>query len=136
MVVVLGLLRWCILAPIYEQDQDVYTKLYLALLNSIAEIPTANPPRAINVQHLTAIVNLLHNYVKTKESPANVLVDPALQLALDRFGQAIQVALSVNAIYGHLNELFNSLHKLPFNKLISIVLNKYKLSKSAPIIIV
>nr|AEE62759.1 unknown [Dendroctonus ponderosae] len=131
-----GLLRWCILAPIYKQDQDVYTKLYLALLNSIAEIPTANPPRAINVQHLTVIVNLLHNYVKTRESTVSVLVDPALQLALDRFGQAIQVALSVNAIYGHLNELFNSLHKLPFNKLMSIVLNKYKLSKSAPIIII
>ncbi|KAH1003960.1 hypothetical protein HUJ04_003790 [Dendroctonus ponderosae] len=134
--VVHGLLRWCILAPIYEQDQDVYTKLYLALLNSIAEIPTANAPRVINVQHLTATVNLLHNYVKTRESNVSVLVDPALQLALDRFGQAIQVALSVNAIYGHLNELFNSLQKLPFNKLISIVLNKYKLSKSTPIIIV
>lgn len=63
-------------------------------------------------------------------------MEPALQLALDRFGQAIQVALSVNAVYGHLDELFNGLHNLPFNKLLSIVLNKYKHNKSAPIIIV
>lgn len=135
-----GLLRWCVLAPIYNQNKDIYSKLYLALLNSISEIPRCNPPRAINVQHLSAIVPPLIYYfhdLKSREDTilSVILTNPALQLALDRLGQAIQVALSVNAVYGHLDELFITLHNLPFNKLLSIVINKYKQSKG-PIILV
>ncbi|XP_030761182.1 uncharacterized protein C7orf26 homolog isoform X2 [Sitophilus oryzae] len=135
-----GLLRWCVLAPLNHQDQEIYSMLYLALLNSISAIPRSNPPRAINVQHLFGIVSALiiyHKEIRSRdESKMNVFLnDPAMQVALDRFSQAVQIALSVNAIYGHIDELFNSLQSLPFNKLLSIVLNKYKESK-APIIIV
>lgn len=124
------MLRWCVLAPIHQQDEDVYSKLYLALLNSISEIPKTNPPRAINVQHLSAIVH--HLYAFTQE------VKPSdLQLAIDRFAQAIQVALSVNAVYGHLDDLFKLIQlNLPFNKLMSIVVGKFKQGKPGAIIIV
>ncbi|KAF7269328.1 hypothetical protein GWI33_017649 [Rhynchophorus ferrugineus] len=134
-----GLLKWCVLAPIYRQDQEIYSKLYLALLNSISEIPKSNPPRAINVQHLTAIVTPLVQYfrdLKSRDESKNLIItDVPLQLALDRFGQAIQIALSVNAVYGNLDELFNSLQNLPFNKLLSIVINRYNQNKVTVIIV-
>lgn len=127
---ILGLLRWCVLAPIYQQDEDVYSKLYLALLNSISEIPKTNPPRAINVQHLSAIVHPLYAF-------SHEVKPHDLQLAIDRFAQAIQVALSVNAVYGHLDDLFKLIQlNLPFNKLMSIVVGKFKQAKSGTIIIV
>ncbi|KAL1516958.1 hypothetical protein ABEB36_000785 [Hypothenemus hampei] len=133
-----GLLRWCVLAPLYQHEQQIYSKLYLALLNSIMEIPRVNPPRAINVQHLTVIIQQLLQYLqdpKNKELLASG-TNAMLQLALDRFGQAIQVALSVNAVYGHLDELFNGLNHLPNNRLLNIVIKRYNDSKGGPILIV
>ncbi|XP_066148407.1 integrator complex subunit 15 [Euwallacea fornicatus] len=133
-----GLLRWCVLAPIYDQNQDIYSKLYLALLNSISEIPQVQPPRAINVQHLTAIIHPLYYYyedLKHKGQTSGIIHDSHFHLALDRLAQALQIALSVNAVYGHLDELFNALNNLHFNNLLSIVVNKYKQSKGGPMIL-
>lgn len=126
-----GLLKWCILAPIYHQDNEYYSHLHLALLNNILEIPVTNPPKAICAQHLTSSIShiLIHyNKINKKE---NVKPDPQIlknnfQLAMDRFAQAIQVALSVNAVYGHLDDLFNQLNQLPYNKLLSIVVGVHK----------
>ncbi|XP_050312055.1 integrator complex subunit 15 [Anthonomus grandis grandis] len=132
-----GLLRWCVLAPIHRQTQEIYSELYLALLNSIADIPGADPPRAINVQHLTALVHPLLLHLEAvrggEEAGLNeVLPEEVLQLALDRLGQAVQVSISVNAVYGHLDELFSALSRLPGNKLLGIVISKYKEGKGAP----
>ncbi|XP_060520852.1 integrator complex subunit 15 [Cylas formicarius] len=137
-----GLLRWCILAPIYQQNDEIYSNLYLNLLGSILEIPRSNSSKAIYAQHLSASISplILYYYrdLKNKEDAKlgnfSILCDPAMQLSLDRFGQAIQIALSVNAIYGHLDELLNSIQQLPYNKLLSIVINRHKQNK--PIIIV
>lgn len=123
-----GLLRWCILAPIYNQDNEFYSHLHLALLNNILEIPVTNPPKAICAQHLTMsiIPHILAQYNKFNKQENFkidlVIVNNNLQIALDRFAQAIQVALSVNAIYGHLDDLFNQLQQLPYNKLLNIVI--------------
>ncbi|KAG5865032.1 hypothetical protein JTB14_012786 [Gonioctena quinquepunctata] len=129
-----GLLKWCILAPIYKQESSSYSDLHLALLNSITEVPRTLPPKAIYAQHLTAPINPILSYVndlrnKQELKLDQILNEDSLQLALDRFAQAIQVVYSVNAVYGHLDDLFQQLKLLPFNKLMSIVISSYKKNK-------
>lgn len=58
-----GLLKWCILSPIFKQENTFYNNLHLALLNSIMEIPKAVPPKAIYAQHLTVSINPILAYV-------------------------------------------------------------------------
>ncbi|RZC39028.1 C7orf26 -like, partial [Asbolus verrucosus] len=118
-----GLIRWCTLAAIYEQNTELYCRLHLALLNSILEIPRTNPPKAICAQHLATPLRfiLLYNARSVKQQN-----NDSLQLALDRLAQAVQVALSVNCVYGKIDDLINQLQQFPFNKLMSIVINTHK----------
>lgn len=117
-----GLIRWCTLAPLCDQNRDLYSRLHLALLNSILEVPYTSPPKAICAQHLAAPLRhiLLYHGRLEKESNEN------LQLALDRLAQAVQVALSVNCVYGKMEDFFSKLHQLPYNKLLKIVINTHK----------
>ncbi|CAH1170070.1 unnamed protein product [Phaedon cochleariae] len=129
-----GLLRWTVLAPINKQDSQVYGDLHLALLNSIIEIPKVTPPKAIYAQHLTGPINPILSYVNDLRNKQELKLDQILnednlQLALDRYAQAIQVIYSVNAVYGHVDDLFHQLKLLPFNKLMSIVISTYKKNK-------
>lgn len=129
-----GLLKWCILAPIYKQDVNLYSRLHLALLNGILEVPRTTPPKAIYAQHLAHSINPILMYVNDLKNKQELKLDQilnedCLQLSLDRFAQAVQVAYSVNSIYGHVDDLFNQLKQLPFNKLLSIVINTYKQNK-------
>nr|XP_023022930.1 uncharacterized protein C7orf26 homolog [Leptinotarsa decemlineata] len=129
-----GLLKWCILSPIYKQDNPSYNDLHLALLSGIMEIPRVLPPKAVYAQHLTITINPILSYVndlrnKQELKLDQILNEDSLQLSLDRFAQAIQVIYSANAVYGHLDDLFHQLKLLPFNKLMSIVINTYKKNK-------
>lgn len=119
-----GLIRWCTLAPLYDQDSELYCHLHLALLNSILEIPPTSPPKAVSAQHLT--VALRHILLCSNRSGKQ---SPNLQLALDRFAQAVQVSLSTKCVYGKIDDLINQLQQLPFNKLMSIIINTHKESK-------
>lgn len=132
-----GLIKWCVLAPIYKQTNDYYGHLHLALLNSLLEIPSNNPPRVISAQHLSIPVGYICRYVvdehsrikKRQEKYVALEEDPNLQLALDRYAQAVQVALYTKSVYGNLEELINQLCQLPHNKLLSIVINRHKQNK-------
>lgn len=129
-----GLVRWCVLAPIYKKDNELYCSLHLALLNSIIEIPRVVPPKAVYAQNLTSCINPIVNYVrelKTKQELKldQILSEQMLQLSLDRFAQLIQIIISVNAMSGHMDDLFHQLKMLPFNKLMSIVIYGYKQNK-------
>ncbi|KAJ3662617.1 hypothetical protein Zmor_006956 [Zophobas morio] len=115
-----GLIRWCTLAPMYEQDSQLYSHLHLALLNSILEIPHTTPPKAICAQHLATSLRFILLYSNKTGKQSN------LQLALDRFAQAVQVALSTKCVYGKIDDLIHQLQQLPFNKLMSIVINTHK----------
>ncbi|XP_971716.2 integrator complex subunit 15 [Tribolium castaneum] len=118
-----GLIRWCTLAPLCDQDSDLYCHLHLALLNSILEIPQTQPPKAISAQHLT--VALRHILLSSNKGGKQ----PNLQIALDRFAQAVQVALATKCVYGKIDDLMSQLQQLPFNKLLSIIINTHKESK-------
>lgn len=135
-----GLLKWCILAPIYNQDSDLHGQLHLGLISSILEIPSVTPPRAISAQHLVLPVGSIHRYAlethsKLKRGEGGVdrhkllKEDQTLQLCLDRFAQAVQVALSVKCVYGNIDDLFTQLQQLPQNRLLQIVIGTHKQNK-------
>ncbi|XP_056636858.1 integrator complex subunit 15 [Diorhabda carinulata] len=129
-----GLFRWCILAPIHKQTNDHYNNLHLALLNSVTNIQRTVPPKAIYAQHVTQSINPILSYVNDLKNKQDLKLDQilnedALQLCLDRFAQAVQIINSVNAMYGHVDDLFYQLKLLPFNKLMNIVINNYKKNK-------
>lgn len=129
-----GLLKWCVLAPLHKQNDQLFAELHLALLNNITEIPSNFPSKAIYAQNIAVPINPILNYVSDLKNKQDLKLDQllnesCLQLALDRYAQAIQVAYSVNAIYGHVDDLFHQLKLLPFNKLMNIVINTYKQNK-------
>ncbi|KAK5642554.1 hypothetical protein RI129_008721 [Pyrocoelia pectoralis] len=134
-----GLLNWTIVAPLHNQHSELYGKLHLGLLNSILEIQPITPPRAISTAHLLQpfgkIVRYFIQYQKKyvdgeyidKEKRLAENVD--LQLSLDRYAQAIQVALSINCVYGNMEDFFYQLSQLPQNRLLHIVMRTHKLNK-------
>ncbi|XP_017776050.1 PREDICTED: uncharacterized protein C7orf26 homolog [Nicrophorus vespilloides] len=131
-----GLLKWCVLAPIYNQNNELYSQLHLSLLNSLLEIPVSNPPRAVSSQHLIVPVGSicrysleLHKRKKGVDKQTLFENDANLQLSLDRYAQAIQIALFGKCIYGNVNELVNQLSQLPQNKLLGIVIYIHKMNK-------
>ncbi|XP_050519126.1 integrator complex subunit 15-like [Diabrotica virgifera virgifera] len=129
-----GLVRWCVLAPIYKKDNEYYNKLHLALLTSIIEIPKSVPPKAVNVQDLIIPINPILAYVNElkhkKELELDQIVnEDSLQLCLDRFAQIVQVAQSVKAIYGQIDDLYYNLKMLPSTRLMNIVINNYNKEK-------
>lgn len=128
-----GLLRWCILAPLYDCDKDLYGKLHLGLLDSILEIPATTPPRAICAQHLTMSVPSIIKYIMNVAGKGikmeQVDLDEKLQLSLDRFAQAVQVALYRKCVYGNMDDLFNQLSQLPQSRLLHVIINRHKQNK-------
>ncbi|KAL3285210.1 hypothetical protein HHI36_019325 [Cryptolaemus montrouzieri] len=125
-----GLFRWCILAPLYNQNSELYSQLHLALLDSLLEIPYTNPPKAVCAQHLAAPVRSIMMYFnelkKQNKSLNEIIEDAPLQKSLDRQAQAIQVSLSVRCVYGKVDDLLNHLQVLPYNKLMKIVIHTHK----------
>lgn len=61
-----GLLKWCILSPtqasttdkdVLEEENDLYAKLHLALLESLREAgPATGPSSVLSVQHLVSVI--------------------------------------------------------------------------------
>ncbi|XP_072376717.1 integrator complex subunit 15 [Diabrotica undecimpunctata] len=129
-----GLVRWCVLAPIFKKDNDYYNKLHLALLTSIMEIPRTVPPKAVYAQHLVIPINPILAYVNDLKNRQELKLDQilnedSLQICLDRYAQIVQITQSVKAIYGHIDDLYYQLKMLPFNKIMSIVINNYNKEK-------
>lgn len=114
-----GLIRWCVLAPLFDSKQN-YDKLHLAILRSFQQTPPASGPASIvNAQHLVAIVNTIQ--LKMVDFKDGSQEDP-IQLSLERFAQSIQVAMTCNCIYGNTHLLFARLESLPANVLMDIVI--------------
>lgn len=129
-----GLLRWCILAPFFGQDSDLHSQLHLSLLHNILEVPNSNPPRAVSAQHLAAPCGYILRYIselqcKNRDLSDVIKGDRNLQLALDRYAQAVQIAFSVNCVCGNVDDLVNQLRLLPQTKLLKIVVITYQQNK-------
>lgn len=85
--------RWCILAPLIKPcPSKLYSKLHLSLLESLFD---SNAPRenVVSAQHLGSIVEPVLKLSEGKSSSS-------IQLALDRLGQAVQIIMESNSVYG------------------------------------
>jgi Domain of unknown function (DUF4507) len=120
-----GLIRWCVLAPLVKEEKDEnYSKLNLALLQSLM---AANNTTILNAQNLCYIAIQLKNrieYLIIEEK--RLESDEAIQLSLERFAQALQLALVSRCVYGHIQQLMNLLESLPHNGLLLIVIKTHK----------
>lgn len=136
-----GLLKWCVLAPIYGQSSELYSQLHLSLLHGILEIPPSTPPRAVSAQHLVSQIGSITRYIANLHSKSKgnngygydklqqVMSDENLQLSLDRFAQAVQVSLFINCVYGNVDDLMHQIQQLPHTKLFKIIINTYQQNK-------
>lgn len=96
--------RLTVLSNIYETDEKAnrfYTHLHLALLESLIEcmpVILKRPQHIISAQQLAAIVpQILDSHLFES--------DERLQNAIDRLGQAVQLALHTKSVYGNKRKL-------------------------------
>lgn len=85
------------------------------------------PATPLNAHSLTAVIEAIKNNAeairKNRADPEN---DDRLQICLDRFAQAVQLALSSGIIAGSIPQLLCRLETLPQNSLLKIVINMQK----------
>lgn len=123
-----NLIRWCVLAPIYDSKES-YSKLHLGLLQSLLQSSPASPnlpATALNAQHLGLIINTLQSQARKIEPFDQTDKNSGIELSLERFAQAIQVGLSSRAIFGNISQLICRLETLPHNILMDIVIKVNK----------
>lgn len=124
-----GLIRWCVLSMMITKKQDLYSKLHLAVLQSLLEAtpPATAPPSALNAQHLALIINSLQAEMESLLKAGKSLNEEYIHSCLERFAQAVQVGLTSRCIFGNIPQLVCRLETLPSkNKLLQIVINANK----------
>ncbi|XP_020295342.1 uncharacterized protein C7orf26 homolog isoform X2 [Pseudomyrmex gracilis] len=114
-----GLFRWCILSPLrdtentenYEELRKFYSKVQQLLMDSVLCLSNSSTNKhAISAQHLASITRLLTTNLQNRPN-----IDTASRdLALERFAQAINAAMSTNCIYGNKQELLLLLQPLSY----------------------
>lgn len=124
-----GLIRWCVLSMMITKNQELYSKLHLAVLQSLLEAtpPVTAPPSALNAQHLGLIINSLQIEMESWLKMGKSLNEEHIHSCLERFAQAVQVGLTSRCIFGNIPQLICRLETLPSkNKLLQIVINANK----------
>ncbi|EDW18874.1 uncharacterized protein Dmoj_GI13473 [Drosophila mojavensis] len=120
-----GLLRWVVLAPLVSNRQ-AYSNLHLSLLHTLLKTVNNGESTPLHAQDLMQIVTSLQKYcahlVETKVAPEE---DAAYIKCMERFAQAVQIALSSNYITNHI-QLLCVLETLPHHALMKIVLAAHK----------
>lgn len=121
-----GLLRWVVLAPLVSNRQ-AYSNLHLSLLHTL--LKTANNGEStisLHSQDLMQIVTSLQKYcARLTEAKVAPDADAAYLKSMERFAQAVQIALASNCITNHI-QLLCVLETLPPHALMKIVLAAHK----------
>nr|CAD7448001.1 unnamed protein product [Timema bartmani] len=129
-----GLFKWCILSPLYycgrtssTEHSTLYSRLHLALLESLVRCGkplAANGKTVISVQHVVSIVDpLIRWYKEVDKLPDG---SKAVELALDRLAQAVQIGLFTGCIAGDKEELLKMLDMLPEHRVLKLVIKKQR----------
>lgn len=119
-----GLIRWCVLAPLMDPAKS-YSRLHLAIIQTMQQTPPPiGSPTVINAQHLCLIVATLEGKYLQIKRPENYskTSEERFQLCLERFAQAVQVALSSHCVYGSIPQLLCRLEALPQSTLMQMVI--------------
>ncbi|EDV97254.1 uncharacterized protein C7orf26 homolog [Drosophila grimshawi] len=120
-----GLLRWVVLAPLVSNRQ-AYSQLHLSLLHALLQLVNSGDATPLHAQDLKQIVTSLQKYC-SRLTEANVVPDddPAYIKCMERFAQAVQIALASNCITNQI-QLLCVLETLPPHTLMKIVLGTHK----------
>lgn len=85
------------------------------------------PPTPMNVHSLQSVIEAIKNNAeRIRKMGADLENDEHLQICLDRFAQAIQLALTSGIIAGSIPQLLCRLETLPQNTLLKIVIDTQK----------
>lgn len=122
-----GLISWCVLAPIYQTpvESPTYNRLHLAILQSLMQTPSVQTTATVNALHFGAIILALK---QKADQISNAESDDRMQLSIERFAQAIQLALTARTLSGNFAQLLCRLETLPSNTLMQIVIKAHKVS--------
>ncbi|XP_068142104.1 integrator complex subunit 15 [Drosophila tropicalis] len=116
-----GLLRWAVLAPLISQ-RSAYSNLHLSLLQTLQQLVCSGEAAALHAQDLMQIVKSLQNHCsRLAEANLSPDADAAYQKCMERFAQAVQIALNSNCITNPI-QLLCMLEALPPHALMKIVL--------------
>ena len=119
---VAGLIRWCVISALFQLGSS-YSKLHLVVLQSLMEAKS----NAVNTQHLGQIIGSIQNKADLiKLNKGNPEKDEDVKLALEKFGQLIQVCISTKCMYGNIQQFFCKLESLPKNQFMQIVIKANK----------
>ncbi|XP_002028326.2 uncharacterized protein C7orf26 homolog [Drosophila persimilis] len=120
-----GLLRWVVLAPLVS-NRPTYSNLHLSVLRTLQQLVTSGESTALPFQDLMQIIKSLQNYcARLSESSVDPHSDAAYQKCMERFSQAVQIALCSNCITNQI-QLLCVLESLPTHKLMDIVIASHK----------
>jgi len=125
-----GLLAWSILGPLVNlkesQDQELeYSELHLAVLmhitlhNSDSSLPAAKGGSSSYLSNLTEHLMAVLDTNGGSNNGSSDEPSPIVSKALDRYGQALQAALSAGVQVDQ--DLLLLIDQLPYNRLINIV---------------
>ncbi|XP_067141439.1 integrator complex subunit 15 [Centruroides vittatus] len=133
-----GILQWCVLESVSEnstlpsdgkdkqQKANIFSNLHLAVLQSMIKI---SQTKSNLVYEVISPANVVHILEKLGEKLQNdTLPSHRVEIALDRFAQALQLALSTQCLQTSQiksNRLFEKLKELPHNRLLHIVIKKW-----------
>ncbi|XP_063382244.1 integrator complex subunit 15 [Cydia fagiglandana] len=107
-------------------ESELYIKLHLGVLHSLRGrrgLGGGGAGGAVHAAALAAPAPALQAHAAGQARPQS---DAKLQDCLDRLGQAVQVALSSDCVYGNINHLLATLDSLPENRLLRIVVQAHR----------
>lgn len=120
-----GLLRWVVLAPLVS-NRPAYSHLHLSLLHTLMQMANSGDSTPLHSQDLMQIVTSLQKYcARLAEAKVDAEEDPAYLKCMERFAQAVQIALTSNCITNQI-QLLCVLENLPQHALMKIVLAAHK----------
>lgn len=122
-----GLISWCVLAPIYQTpvESPTYNRLHLAILQSLMQTTSSTQTGAtLNALHFNTIIKAL---TQRADKMPNAESDERMQLSIERFAQAIQLAITAR-MFGNFPQLLCRLETLPPNTLMQIVIKAHKVN--------
>lgn len=126
-----GLFKWCIFAPLYDNNDFLYSSLHLSILKSLlqtqVQCPVISQRNIISAQSVTALITYYSTILTKVFKTCNSKSFPEkVQTSLERLTQFIQVALSTESIYGNKQELLNKLETLPKIRALQIILKEHQ----------
>ncbi|XP_063221178.1 integrator complex subunit 15 isoform X2 [Bacillus rossius redtenbacheri] len=131
-----GLFKWCILSPLYycnhPQSNDcrlLYSQLHLALIKSLMKCGqpiAANGKTVMLVQQFLPTVEALARWQRDNSGDRAA---EAIELALDRLAQAVQIGLFTKCLIGNKEELLQCFDSLPKHQLLGIIMRKQSSSE-------